>query len=161
MSGKPGRNVKHGHCTRVDGNGRGTLEYRIWLGMRRRCNDPGSKSYEHYGGRGISVCERWAEFSAFLEDMGPCPLERSIDRIDNDGNYEPSNCRWATKHEQARNQRNVKLSEASVIEIRTLRVSGTRVMDIATMFGLSRSAVGRIISGRSWPVDAARTDGAR
>jgi hypothetical protein len=75
-----------------------------WLNMRQRCNYPGHAGYKNYGGRGIKVCARWARFSVFLEDMGPKPSPKhSIDRIDNDGDYEPGNCRWATKHEQIYN----------------------------------------------------------
>ena len=80
-------------------------EYRTWKAMRQRCMNPRAKNYRHYGGRGITVCERWNTFTNFLADMGPKPKGRSIDRINNDGNYEPSNCRWATPKEQAKNTR--------------------------------------------------------
>lgn len=73
--------------------------------MRQRCNNPNSDQWKWYGGRGISICERWDNFTLFLEDMGERPQGHSIDRINPDGNYEPSNCRWATPKQQAENNR--------------------------------------------------------
>ena len=82
-------------------------EYRVWAAMKQRCLNKNAPAYENYGGRGISVCKQWiASFEVFLEDMGKCPDNRSLDRKNNDGNYEPSNCRWAASKEQHRNKRN-------------------------------------------------------
>lgn len=82
--------------------------YSIWRGMLARCKNPKSNSYKDYGGRGISICKQWHDFEAFCGDMGERPEGRSIDRIDNDGNYEPGNCRWATALQQANNKRKYK-----------------------------------------------------
>ena len=97
------KNTKHG-CAR---EGLEPSEYRSWVEMRRRCTNRNSIGYRYYGGRGIAVCERWSSFENFLADMGKKPTPRhSIDRYpNNDGNYEPGNCRWATAKQQASNRR--------------------------------------------------------
>ena len=96
--------------------------------MHRRCNDPSEKRYGSYGGRGIKVCKRWNDFSVFQADMGSRPEGTSIDRIDNDGDYKPSNCRWATMSEQQRNTR-----QTTFIETPQGRMN---VMDAAEEFGI-------------------------
>jgi hypothetical protein len=104
------RKKRHGHCVVIqlgDLRQTETPEYRAWLNMRQRCNNPNANNYKHWGGRGIRVCDRWNEsFENFLADMGPRPTTvHSLDRIDVDGDYEPDNCRWALPKEQATNKR--------------------------------------------------------
>ncbi len=78
--------------------------HKSWDHMIQRCTNPNHVKYPRYGGRGITVCDRWRKFSNFLDDMGERPERMTIDRINNDGNYEPSNCRWATMSQQIKNQ---------------------------------------------------------
>ena len=82
-------------------------EYQVWARMKRRCTNPNTDHFDRYGGRGIQVCKRWLSFAAFYRDMGPRPSpSHSIERKDNDKDYGPSNCRWATHKEQVNNRRN-------------------------------------------------------
>lgn len=133
--------TKHGHA----GKHR-TATYFAWQSMLNRCLNPKVESYPRYGGRGIVVCERWRIFSLFLEDMGPVPPGLSLDRIDNDGHYEPRNCRWATAEQQAGNR-----SNARVIEIGGERL---HLAELARRHGLrSDTLKNRLDAG--WSVDDA------
>lgn len=94
--------INHKHCQ----GGKYSPEYQTWKGMIQRCTNPNKNSYPRYGGRGIEVCIRWRLFENFLADMGPRPRGKTLDRWpNNSGNYEPTNCRWATPKEQQNNRR--------------------------------------------------------
>ncbi len=107
-----------------------TPEYKAWAQMKYRCNNPNAKEYPHYGGRGISVCEQWITFENFYADMGPRPNpSMSLDRMDNNGSYYPSNCRWATRIQQHNNTR------------RNTVIDGRTISEIARIVGVSHTAI--------------------
>jgi hypothetical protein len=126
--------------------------------MVRRCTNPASDDWLRYGGRGITVCSRWLRFDNFFADMGPCPDNLSLDRINNDGNYEPGNCRWTTFEQQMRNRRsnsgerhtNARLSVDDVWAIRRLALDGATYRSIASAFGVSHANVGYIVRREAW-----------
>lgn len=131
---------------------RHTKIYDIWRDMIYRCRRPTHKSFKYYGGRGIKVCDRWRIFSNFFSDVGNKPEGMSIDRINNLGNYEPSNCRWATRKEQ---QRNTKKSVFVTYMGQTRCVS-----EWAEIFSISPYVMrGRLKAG--WPIRDALTKSVR
>ena len=135
------RNRTHGGC--------GTKAYRSWKHLLERCCNPNNKRWKDYGGRGINVCDRWREFKHFLVDMGEPPTkEHSIDRINNDGNYEPSNCRWATTEEQSRNTRRNRIVKYDGI--------ARCVAEWAKLVGLPANALNSRIA-RGWDIHSAMT----
>lgn len=129
---------KHGHASKYGA----TRTYRSWQSMRERCLKPTHVFYPHYGGRGIQISQAWSDFAVFLADMGERPAGCSLDRIDNSGNYEAGNCRWATRKEQNRNTRSNLLIE----------FSGTKrcVAEWSEITGLSKVCIRlRILAGWS------------
>ncbi len=136
--------LRHGHSTStVIGP---TREYQSWTAMLARCRNPRAAHYAKYGGRGITVCQRWHTFEHFLLDMGPRPPSTTIDRINNDGNYEPGNCRWADGRQQSRNR-----STAKTV---TLRGETMPLAECAERYALSRHLLwGRL--RRGWDIERA------
>jgi hypothetical protein len=140
------------HLTHGDTAGRkSTTEYASWMGIKSRCLDSESPAYGRYGGRGITMCMEWyMSYSQFLKDMGRKPSpQHSIDRIDNNGNYEPKNCRWATRQQQMRNKRTT--------IILTFRGETLTLPEWAERTGLGRSTILARIKRYGWSVDSALT----
>ena len=124
--------------------------YSTWVDMKLRCLNPSHKAYRHYGGRGITVCERWLVFENFFKDMGVKPDGLSLDRIDNNGDYEPNNCKWSTWKEQRNNQR------VSVKEV-VINFNGVdyTLSALAKHTGKPKSIIRDRIKKLNWNVDAA------
>ena len=115
--------IKHGYAT----NKHRSPTYRSWACMKQRCSNPDHPRYKDWGGRGISFCERWFTFENFLADMGARPEGTSLDRWpNNDGNYEPGNCRWATVDEQAETRRPQRMSKRNTSGVKGVSRQGNR-----------------------------------
>ena len=142
-------NITHGALVRGKS---GTLmpTYRSWQSMLTRCTNKNVPKYKFYGGSGITVCERWEHsFENFLKDMGERPSGTSLDRINNAGNYEPSNCRWSTPKQQARNRRS---NKPVIFDGKTWFLE-----DLANKFGVVDVKTVRERIGRKWPLLKALT----
>ena len=124
--------------------------YTIWSKMLDRCRNYKNKDYASYGGRGITVCERWEDAAKFIEDMPQRPAGTTLDRIDNNGPYSPQNCKWSTPVEQVRNSRQTKLTQEKARKVRELCESCHLQAEIAEMFGVSQTTVSSILTGRTW-----------
>lgn len=130
-----------------------TPTWRSWSCMLTRCRNPCASDYQRYGGRGITVCDRWRSFENFFTDMGERPEGKTLDRINNNGNYEPGNCRWATPSEQSQNKRKTVIRKTlphQHIQIRWLSEMGWNHGELGQQFGISRTSV-RNILGNSKP----------
>ena len=125
-------------------------EYRIWDSMVRRCHSETHHAYSNYGGRGISVCDKWRTFEGFYEDMGDKPSSMTLERIDNSLGYSKDNCKWATMTEQSRNRRTTKLDEQDARLIKMMIDIGVTQNVIASQFGVSRSNIGHIAQNSTW-----------
>ena len=126
----------------------GTPTYRSWSCMKTRCTNPKRKEWPRYGGRGITFCARWVSFENFLADMGERPEGMTLDRIDNDGNYEPGNCRWATAPEQAHNSRVTKLTAEQIEWIKAHPELSLNAA--ARAIGIGKKTILDIRHGRRW-----------
>lgn len=128
------KRVKHGMSY--------TPEHNAWRAMKSRCYDKNRIYYKDYGGRGIQVCDRWLHsFENFYEDMGDRPTKTSLDRIDNNGDYSPDNCRWATSSEQNRNRRNIKIHK------------GKTLTEWARHLGIKQSTLSQRYYVYGWSID--------
>lgn len=122
--------------------------YGVWAAFRVRCNNPKVPNYANYGGRGISVCERWNDFDLFLADMGPRPDGYTLERINNNGNYEPSNCRWASRQDQNNNRRSNR-----IVEFRGERMALGRAVQLSGSKATYASVKSRL--RRGWVLEEA------
>ena len=112
-----------------------TRTHKAWRGLFVRCYNKKSRSYKDYGGRGIFVCARWKKYENFRDDMGYCPDDMVIDRINNNGNYEPSNCRWVTKKQNAQNRRSSRIIFHNGINATVSEHSRLNNIHVGTVFG--------------------------
>ena len=146
VEGTVARCLSHGHAN----GGNGTRTYNCWRNMKARCTNQKNHKWADYGGRGITVCATWITFDGFLADMGECPPNHSIDRIDVNGNYTPDNCRWADPTQQANNQRdNTRL---------TLRGITKTVSEWARELGIHHTTILQRINRSGWSVEKALTE---
>lgn len=126
-------------------------EYRAWSAMKQRCYNHKDKRYKDYGGREIKVCNRWKNsFIAFYKDMGKRPDGLTLDRINNDNNYEPYNCRWATSIENSRHRRDIVASVKIANKVRKLHKSGIMPKSISEQLNLSKYIIANILYYEHW-----------
>ena len=127
-------------------------EYGIYKSMIQRCTNPKNKSYCNYGGKGITICKEWLDsFEQFYEDMGPKPNKNSsIERIDYNGNYEPSNCKWEGYVVQGRNKSSTKLSLIKAREIRSKYSKGASLTELGKEYGVTKQTIYSVVNNKTW-----------
>ena len=141
-------NTTHGHSQVPKPNGKkgSSPTYQSWKDMIQRCTNPARWSWRYYGGRGIRVCARWLSFESFLQDMGEKPTGLTLERSNNDGNYCPENCRWATRKEQSQNCRHTRIMTVA-------GVTGN-MRELCAHFGISNVSVYKRLK-KGWPIESA------
>jgi len=141
--------LKHGHA-KHNGTLKSSPTYQSWLSMKTRCTAKHRDTSSKYINRGISMCERWNDFSNFLADMGERPDGKTLDRKDNALGYFPENCQWSDAVTQARNRRSTKLDYIKALDIAKRMLGGEKAAVIAKEYGVSENSVREIHKGRTW-----------
>ncbi len=138
----------HGHSI----NYKQTKTYQSWVSMKSRCLDKRNKNYKRYKDKKIKICDRWKNsFENFLKDMGERPEGTTLDRVDNDGNYEKSNCKWVDRKTQARNRSTTKLTMNDVIKIRASYLINKELhKKIAVRYGVTPTTIGSVLNNKTW-----------
>lgn len=140
------KSITHGHTR----DGRLSKTYVAWKSMIQRCTDPLSTSYPHYGKRGITICPRWYTFENFLADLGTCPPGMTLDRRNNDGDYELGNCRWISRRDQNRNRSVTRLTVDAVQEIHGRCEHGESQRSVAKRMKVGETLISEVRRGRIW-----------
>lgn len=142
----------HGEVKQVDGKRVASPEYRCWQALKNRCSNPKSQDWSYYGGRGITVCDRWLDFENFLYDMGRRPSAlHTLDRKNVNKGYYKRNCRWATRRQQSQNRTDNRFNLEKVMQIRYLYATGKYYQkELAVKFKTTQAAISQITRNAAW-----------